>query len=249
MMARMPARLYIVHGSHPCATVEKALELKGVPYRTIEIPPPMQGMVMRPLYGDRTVPGIRFEDGEKVQYSRAICRALERRNADPPLYTGPEVDAAEEWGDLAYQGIGRTLLWLAFQRCPRAMYGYQEGQKNPKLPMPVVLASAPVITRIERRINDATEERAQRELSELPGHLDRIDGWIADGVLDGDHPNAADLQIATTTRLLHTLADVRPLIAGRPAEEHAFRWFDRLRGEVPAGVFPREWIPAARATA
>ena len=99
--------------------------------------------------------------------------------------------------------------------------------------MPVVLALAPLITRIEFRMNDTSDATVRRDLRDLPPHLDRIDGWIADGVLGGEPPNAADLQIATTLRLLHSIGDVRPLLAGRPAETLAFRWFERLPGSTP----------------
>jgi glutathione S-transferase len=245
----MPAKLYVIHGSHPCATVEKALELKGVPYKRVELPPPGQVLVMPRLFGARTVPGIRFEDGEKVQGSRAILRALEARVPEPALYGGDGVDDAERWGDEVLQPIARRLLWPAFQRRPRAMYGYQEGQSSPKLPVPVILAAAPLITRIERRINDATDEAARADLRALPDHLEKVDAWIEEGVLGGERPNAADLQIAPTLRLLHTIGDVRPFLAGRPAEELAFRWFERLPGETPAGVFPPDWLPEPRTPA
>ena len=239
----MPARLYIVHGSHPCATVEKALELKGIAFKRVELPPPSHPLVMRPLFGGRTVPGIKFEDGEKLQGSRKILRALEQRVPDPPLYRGPDVEEAERWGDEVLQPIARRIIWPVFARHPRAMYDYQQGQRNPKLPMPVVVAAAPLITKVEKRLNDATEDATRADLQALPGHLDKIDGWIADGVLGGDEPNAADLQIAPSLRLLHSLGDVRPLIAGRPAEAFAFKWFDPLPGSTPEGVLPREWIP------
>jgi glutathione S-transferase len=245
----MPAKLYVVHGSHPCATVEKALELKGVPYKRVELPPPSQVVVMPRLFGRRTVPGIRFEDGEKVQGSRAILRALDRRVPEPALLTGPEVEEAERWGDEVFQPIARRLLWPTFQQRPRAMHAYQEGQRAPKLPVPVVLASAPIVTRIERRMNEATDDAVRADLRALPDHLDKIDAWIAAGVLGGEQPNAADLQIATTLRLLHSIGDVRPFIAGRPAEALAFRWFERLPGETPPGVFPAQWLPEPRTPA
>jgi glutathione S-transferase len=109
---------------------------------------------------------------------------------------------------------------------------------------------APVVTRIEKRMNQATDATLQADLQALPEMLDRIDAWIADGVLGGDRPNAADLQIAPTILLMSTLADVRPLIAGRPAEAFARKWFDPFPGEIPAGTFPAAWLPAAqRATA
>jgi glutathione S-transferase len=245
----MPAKLYVVHGSHPCATVEKALELKGIAYKKVEWPPPMHVPMQKMMFGRRTVPAIRFEDGEKVQGSRAILRALEARVPEPALYGGEGVEEAERWGDEILQPIARRLLWPTFQRSPRSMHAYQEGQRSPKLPMAAIVASAPLITRIERRMNDATDAAARADLRTLPGHLDRIDGWIAAGVLGGERPNAADLQIAPTLRLLHSIGDVRPLFAGRPAEELAFRWFERLAGETPAGVFPPDWLPETPAPA
>jgi len=234
----MPARLYVVHGSHPCAAVEKALELKGMPYRTVEIPPPAQAPLMRLLFGRRTVPGIRFEDGEKVQGSRAIVRALEQRVPEPALLTDPETEEAERWGEAVFQPVARRLLWKAFDRHPRAMHSYQDGQRSPKLPMPVVLALAPLVTRIEQRLNQADDDAIRSDLAALPGQIDHIDSLLTAGVVGGEQPNAADLQIATTLRLLHSLGDVRPLIAGRPAEELAFKWFAPLAGRTPSGVLP-----------
>jgi glutathione S-transferase len=54
---------------------------------------------MKALFGGRTVPGIRFEDGERVQGSRAILRALEQRAPEPALY-GPRADLAALRGHL-----------------------------------------------------------------------------------------------------------------------------------------------------
>ena len=241
----MPAKLYVVHGSHPCATAEKAFAVKGLAVKLVEIPPPSHFLLMRVMFGGPTVPGVRFEDGEKVQGSTAIMRALDRRVPEPKLFTSPEVAEAERWGEAVFQPVARRVLWPAFARHPRAMHDFQQGQRSPQLPLPVVLAAAPVITRIERRMNRATDEALRADLQALPGHLDRIDAWIASGVLGGERPNAADLQIAPTIGLLSTLGDVRPLVAGRPAEAFARRWFDPLPGDVPAGVLPAEWLPAA----
>ena len=55
---------------------------------------------------------------------------------------------------------------------------------------------------------------------------------------DAAHPNAADLQIASTVRLLLTLADARPLIEGRPIERLARTLFPAQDGELPAGSLP-----------
>jgi glutathione S-transferase len=240
----MPARLYVVHGSHPCLTVEKAFELKGLPYKKLELVASTQPAIMKLLFGERTVPGVKFADGEKVQGSRAILRALERRVAAPPLYDGPAgtaaIEDAERWGDEVFQAIPRRLLWEAFTRRRDAMYGFQAGAKSPKLPKPVVLAASYMVLPVERRINDVDDAGVRADLAALPSLLDQVDTYIGDGVLDGERPNAADLQIAPTIRLLYALDDVRPLIEGRPAEAFAFRWFERPVATVPAGALPVE---------
>jgi glutathione S-transferase len=107
-----------------------------------------------------------------------------------------------------------------------------------------VRALAPLVNGAERRLNRADEDRVRADLRALPGHLDRIDGWLADGVLGADAVNAADLQIATTSRLMLTLGDLAPLFAGRPAEAHARGLFPDWAGSTPVGVFPAEWGPA-----
>ncbi|HET6508279.1 MAG TPA: glutathione S-transferase N-terminal domain-containing protein [Baekduia sp.] len=246
----MPARLYVVHGSHPCLTVEKAFDLKGIPYKKVELPASSQPLVMKLLFGGRTVPGVKFDDGAKVQGSRAILRALEDRVPSPPLYDGPAgaqaILDAERWGDDVLQSIPRRLLWEAFSKRRGAMYDFQEGGKGPKLPKPVVLAASYAVLPVERRLNDVDDAGVRADLAALPGLLDQVDAYIAEGVLDGEQPNAADLQIAPTIRLLYALEDVRPLIAGRPAEAFAFRWLDRPVATVPAGALPAQAeVPAA----
>jgi glutathione S-transferase len=238
----MPARIYLLHGSHPSDTVVKAFEIKGLALKRVELPISMQPVIMKPLFGGRTVPGVRFEDGEKVQGSRAILRALERRVASPPLYDGPAgaaaIEEAERWGDETFQSVPRRLLWAAFTKYPRSMHGFQEGASSPKLPMPVVVGLAKVVLPIERRLNNVDDSIIRADLAALPAQLDQIDQYLADGVLNGEQPNAADLQIAPSVRLLHTLDDVRPLIEGRPVEAFAFRWFPRLPASVPTGALP-----------
>jgi glutathione S-transferase len=244
----MPAKLYVVYGSHPCATVQRALEMKSVPYRVVELPPPMHAALQRLRFGARTVPGLLLESGEKLSGSRAILRRLEELAPEPSLLpSDPDeraaVERAEEWGDQVWQPMARRLLWWTFTLHPRAMTSYQEGARFP-LPAPAVRALAPLATAIERRLNGAQEGAVRADLRSLPGHLDRIDGWLGDGVLGGETVNAADLQIAPTSRLMLTMGDVRPSFAGRPAEAHAMGLFGEWAGETPAGVFPAQWLSA-----
>jgi glutathione S-transferase len=117
------------------------------------------------------------------------------------------------------------------------MISYSEGSRLP-MPAAAVKASAPLIARLSSALNRTDDEVARRELAALPGHLDKVDAWIADGTIgDPEHPNAADLQIGATIRLLMTLADVRPLIDGRPCAQLA-QLFPPAPGEMPVGSLP-----------
>ena len=100
----MPAKLYVVHGSHTCATVQRALDMKAVPYKVVELLPPMHAALQRMRFGARTVPGLMLDSGEKIFGSRAIMRRLEELAPEPSLFSADaealaEVHRAEEWGD------------------------------------------------------------------------------------------------------------------------------------------------------
>jgi glutathione S-transferase len=237
----MQLRLYVVHGSHPCATVERALELKRIAYRRVELPPAVHAPIQKLRFGRRTVPGIRL-DGEKVIGSRAILRRLEEVAPEPPLLPRDpalraRVEEAERWGDEVFQPLGRRLVWAAMRRSPAAMVSYSEHSRIP-LPDPLVRISAPLIVRAEIALNQVTEEAVRADLAALPRHLDRIDGWLAESLLGDDSPNVADLQIASTTRLLVTLDDLRALVEERPAGRLALRLFPDMDGRMPAGSLP-----------
>ncbi len=242
----MRLRLYVVHGSHPCAAVEKALSLKGLLYRVIEWPPPMQAPFQRLLFGARTVPGLTIShngSSEKVHGSRAIMRRLDQLVPEPPLFPADParraaVEEAERWGDEVLQPVGRELVWAGMVRNPSAMVSYSEHSRL-RLPAPAVRISAPVIARAASRLNRTNDEVARRDLQSLPQQLDKVDGWIADGRIgDPEHPNAADLQLASSIRLILTLADARPLIDGRPCAQLALRVFPRADGGHAAGSLP-----------
>jgi glutathione S-transferase len=243
----MSAKLYVVHGSHPCATAQRALDMKAVPYEVVELLPPLHAALQRLRFGTRTVPGLVLESGEKLTGSRAILRRLEELAPEPPLFPADpgaraEVERAEEWGDDLWQPMARRLVWTTLAMAPRAMVSYQDGSRLPRLPAPAVRALAPIVVGVERRLNGAQDSAVRADLRALPRHLDRIDGWLAGGVLGGETVNAADLQIATTSRLMLTIGDVRPFFAGRPAEAHAMGLFPEWAGSTPPGVFPARWL-------
>ena len=245
----MSAVLYAIPASHPCAAIERALQLKDVPYRRVELIPVVSRLVMRARYGSAHVPAVRFDDGTAVSGSRAIVRALEERAPQPPLLPPREderrraqVERAEEWGDQVLQPIARRAIWAALKRCPDAVMSYSEGARIP-LPRPVARLNAPLLAHIAARVNGAGDPMVRADLRALPGHLDRIDRWIADGTLGGADVNAADLQIGASLRLLQTLEDVAPAIDARPAGALSRRLFPDYPGTTPAGVLPARWLP------
>jgi glutathione S-transferase len=138
--------------------------------------------------------------------------------------------------------VPRRILDAAFLRNPACMESYAADAKLP-LPRGLLRPALPLTAKLMARRNHAEDEKAKADLVALPAQLDHIDAWIADGVLGGEEPNAADLQIGSSIRLLWTIADVRSLIDGRPAQGLT-RWFEPQAGEAPPGTLPAEWLPA-----
>lgn len=242
----MRADLHVAVGSHPCAAVERALALKGVAYRRIELPPPLHAAVAKARFGTRTVPAVRLAGGERISGSSAIMRRLDELVPEPPLFPREReqralVARAEEWGEEVYQPIARRLLWAVLRRQPDALAGYAEGSRVP-LPRQAIRALAPAACRLEAAMNGATDDEVRADLRHLPRHLDRVDGWIARGVLGGSPPNAADLQVAATSRLLLTIGDVAPFLAGRPAEAHGRAVLPPQAGSASRGALPADWL-------
>ena len=238
----MAAKLYAVPASHPCACVEYALRVKHVPYERVDLIPVAHRLIQRIRFGGGTVPGIVFEDGERVLGSRPILRTLEHRAPDPPLLPADgrerrRVEEAELWGDEVLQPLVRRIVWQALVRRPGAIQSYSAGARLP-IPAPVAKLSGPLVARIQTGIHNAGEADVRADLANLDWHLDRVDRWIAGGVIGGERPNAADLQIGAGVRLLATLDDLAPRIHARPAGELARRWFPDYPGRIPAGALP-----------
>ena len=248
-MRPVTAKLYVIPASHPSRAAWKMLDHKGIPFKRRDlIPVVSKGMLRTAGFPRVTVPALKI-DGEKVQGSREIARALDRIQPEPPLF--PEdataraaVEEAETWGDESLQPLARRILWNGMRRDKAPLASYSEGAK---LGVPVGLAvktSAPIVA-LSARFNAADDESVRADLVALPAALQRIDDWIAAGVLGGERPNAADFQIAPSIGLLLTMEDVRPAIEGRPAGELARRIDPDYPGHMPA-ILPAEWLEPLR---
>jgi glutathione S-transferase len=247
----LPATLYALPASHPCAAIEVALRLKGVEYRRVDMIPVVAKLQQWRRFGGFTVPGVEFEDGEKVLGSREIVRSLEHRAIEPHLLPvdGRErrtVEEAELWGDQVLQPLARRIVWAALRRRSGAMMSYGEKADLP-VPRPLARMSAPLIATLAGRFNGATDGAVRADLINLDFHLDRADHWVKTGAIGGtEHPNAGDLQVGSGLALLLTVEDLRGRIEGRVSADVARRWFPDYPGSMPAGTLPADWL-AARA--
>ena len=232
--------LYVVPASHPCIAVEAALRIKGLEYEREDMMFGVSNGLQMKRFGSRTVPGLTV-GREKVVGSRLIMRALEGLEPEPPLVPNDpalraKVDEAEEWGERIFQEHARWISLTALARRPEAAASFLEGYDVPELPQWVV-KRAGIGVGLEGRLLGHTGDRVRDEyLPALPADFDKIDGLIADGVIGGEQPNVADLQIASSVRLFLNFADLAAAIEQRPCGQLARRLLPDYPGHVPEGT-------------
>jgi glutathione S-transferase len=242
----MELKLYVIPGSHPCIAVEAALNLKGLAYERVDLIPGPAPLLQLARFGRRTVPGL-MVDGYRVSGSRLIMRTLEGIEPEPRLYPAEQADAideAERWGDADLQDAARAIIVYALSKRPDAGDSYTAGANIPQFPAPVTNGATRAVFSAELRLLLGGPSATERWLGELPALLDKVEQMIDSGAIGGESPNAADLQIAASIRLLLTFADLRDGIDARPAGRLARRLIPRYPGDMPAGTLPAEWIPS-----
>lgn len=217
----MPAKLYVILGSHACRTGMLMLEHKGILYQRVTLPTGMQRMLRAFGFQNGTVPAL-VSDGRRVQTNPAIARFLDEAQPEPPLFPldaarRREVEAAEHWGDTVFQMAARRTVLAASLHGPDALLARGgDGRLGPLL-WHGDRARLIGVRLIRGVVFDVNRETERQLLRELPGHLDRIDRWIDAGVLGGQAVNAADYMIATSLALLLYRRDLRPDLESRPA--------------------------------
>jgi glutathione S-transferase len=238
-------KLYVIPGSHACRSAMLMLDHKQQPYRCVEVPTLLHPIAVRlhgfdaggetrragsgrplPLrVGDHlgTVPAL-AANGDRVSTNHRIARFLDERHPDPPLFPAdPEqrsrVEEAERWANDELQMVARRILLPVALRDPsEASQAAGEGRLGHLLYRQEAARRLiiPMIGRLVFNVGSATE---QEMMAGLPAMLDRIDGWIDEGVLGGPQLNAADFMVAPSLALILYRPDVMPLFAGRPALE------------------------------
>jgi glutathione S-transferase len=248
-MPFVDVRLYVIPGSHPSMAARLMLERKGIPYKRTDLMPVVSKGVLRGLgFPRNTVPAVKI-DGRRVQGTGEIARELDRLQPEPPLLADdPErraaVEEAERFGDEELQPAVRAILWWALRKDKAPLRSYSEGARL-GIPIGLALRTAGPIVALSARFNEATDENVRRSLAAMPAMLQRIDDWIAAGVLGGEQLNVGDFQIAPSLRLAMTLDDLRPAIESRPAGELAKRVVPSYPGKAPP-VLPPAWLQALR---
>jgi glutathione S-transferase len=244
----MSITLYVIPASHPSVTAELMLKRKGLPYKRRDLVTAMHIPILKTMrFPGRTVPALRA-DGRRVQGTREIARFLDELQPEPPLFPPDaekrrQVEEAERWGDEQLQSVPRRLSWYALGNDRSELRGFLEGYKL-GLPTSVAVATAAPIVWAERKVNKVSDDACRDDLQRLPELLDHVDELIAQGVIGGDEPNAADYQIATSVRLLMAFDQLQPLIQGRALAAWAERIAPAPGGRFPGGL-PAEWLPAA----
>ena len=232
--------LYVIHGSHPCASVEAGLRLKGLAYQTVYLQFGLSQFTQALRFGKRTVPGL-VVGPQKVSGSRLIMRALDGLApgaqlvpADPDLRAA--IDEADLWGDDVLQHQVRWIAVDAVRREPSVALAY--GSKSaPPLPAAAIPGATKALFTTEMKALGQSPEQVRDEyVPALRGHLDHVDALIADGVLGGQEVNVADCQVAGSIRLLQTFEDLREAIDARPCGKLARRLVPEYDGSMPRGV-------------
>jgi glutathione S-transferase len=252
----MTVVLYWMSISHPSQVARRMLDLKGIEYELVDVVPMNQRIHLR-LAGFRggTVPALKL-DGQRIQGSRKIARALDDRWPEPPLFPAESVlrarvEEAERWGEEQLQPIPRRLFRYGVARNSQLR---ERVVRNQHLPIPGLTAHAirPAVKWYARTVEAdgrrATEAGARADLAALPAMLDHVDRLLDDGTLTLDPPNAATLQIMASVNLMGRFADLAELVASHACAEPARELFPHYRAELPPFLDPR-WLEALPRTA
>lgn len=243
------AKLYTIPGSHPALSVAMMLDFKGIPFKRVDLLPVVSKAVLRAAgFPGVTVPALKIQ-GQKLQGSVPIARALDALEPEPHLLPDDpekrrEVLEAERVGDQELQHPVRQIIWWLLKRNGSAMGSYLEGSHT-GIPIPIATKTAFPLVAGSAYFNKANDANVRAAIAKLPPILDHLDAWIADGTIGNEEPNAADFQVAPSIVLAMTCADLRPAIENRPIGRLARKLIPAYPGDMPPGL-PAEWLAPLR---
>jgi glutathione S-transferase len=230
-------------------TVRLMLDHKGLEYETVKLPPGAHAFILLGLgFDTMAVPALKI-DGRRIQGTRWIARALDEEFPQRPLFPADPVrrnavEEVERWGE-GFQNATRRIFYCAARRDRKAFASVMMAERGPLMRAGLRLA-APLILRLATGAHRASDEHGREDLELLAERLNRIDAWIAQGLLNGAELNAADFQIAPNLAGLLLAEDLAPFVQGRPAAALARRVAPGYQGHVNR-VIPEQWLTALRA--
>ena len=234
--------LYVIPGSHACRAAMLMLDHKRLAYRRVELVTLLHPIAAR-LHGfdaggqTRTAGGRRTVairlgdllgtvpalacDRERISTNYRIARFLDKRHPDPLLFPADAqqraaLEGAERWANEKLQMEARRILGGGMLDDPTLARSFDDGRLGCLL-FRSALARRLLIPTVIRHTFAVSRSAERQVMTELPEMLDRIDGWIAAGVLGGEQLNAADLMVAPSLALILYRPDVMPAFEGRPA--------------------------------
>jgi glutathione S-transferase len=214
--------------SHNCIKVRRVLELKGLPFETLDISP-MDRMPVRRVSGQPRVP-VLVDGGRAIADSTAILLYLEETYPEPPLVPRDprlrvECLVLEDWADAAFMALTRRLAYWNALRVPDAI----ESRFFPEARGLSRRARGIVARRALRRIFHLSESRNRRDEPEARRlarlAVERLDG----GFLVGDSVTIADVTLAAMARPLRLAA---PAVRDDPSVQALLAWSRSILGEA-----------------
>lgn len=236
--------LYMFPGSNSALTGRLMLDHKGIDYRLVKLPPAAHAFILLGLgFETMSVPALKI-GRRRVQGTRWIARELDEDFPQRPLYPADParraaVEEAERWGE-GFQNATRRIFYCAARRDRKAFTSVMLPERWPPMRLALRIC-APLIIRLATGAHRASDPAGREDVALLPERLDRIDGWIEDGLLNGPELNAADFQIAPNVTALMLADDLRPFVEQRPAAAFARRIAPHYAGHI-AAVLPSEWL-------
>ena len=232
----MTATLYAIPGSHAVRTGELMLERKGIDFRRVNFPPGPHRVLVRVLGfpGDR-VPAVKFDDGRRAQGTRELPRVLDELAPEPRLVPDdPRALEAERWADEVLQQWARRMVASAGARDPDALSGRGADGRLGKLLTRHELPRR-IVARAVLRVFGATGEQLREDRERTGEILDRVDAWVAEGVLNGEELRSPDLAVTSSLALVEYIVALKPELERRPLMgllERVFSDRDEARGRA-----------------
>ena len=191
------------------------LDAKGIAYKRVDLMPVVSKGALRAwAFPAITVPALKIDgraspglarDRPGARPARARAAAASRRpdgragrRAGRAL--GRRGAPARRPADPVERAAARPLTARLLLGGRQA--GHPDRARREDRRQPLVALSA--------RLNEATDENVRADLAALPGMLQRIDDWIADGMLGGEQPTPPTCRSRPASALLMTLRGPAP---------------------------------------